>query len=173
MMTFFGTAGEIIQGETDTKLFSPHAYGEVIDSAGEVALRFGLVRPTLLSLFDIEDIEVYAFEIVKMPSLHRPIKFSPLPEYPGTRRELNFIMPEETPVAIITGLVKGSHDWISEVGINEIYRDENHIGADKKSVIVSFLIRNLEATITDEEAGKIQQIVIDALAEKGYSLRGV
>jgi phenylalanyl-tRNA synthetase beta subunit len=40
-----------------------------------------------------------------MPELHRPIKFSPLPEYPGTRRELNFIVPEQTPVAVVTGLV--------------------------------------------------------------------
>jgi len=57
--------------------------------------------------------------------------------------------------------------------VSEIYRDEKHIGTDKKSVIVSFLIQNPAATITDEEAGKIQQIVIGTLAEKGFSLRGV
>jgi len=173
MMTFFGTAGSISQGEWDTKLFSPHAYAEMLDDGGEVTLRFGLVRSTLLPLFDIENTDVYAFEIVKMPILHRPVKFLPLSEFPGTCRELNFILPESTPVAVVIELVGSVHDWISDVWVSEIYRDEKHIGTDKKSVIVSFLIQNPAATITDEEAGKIQQIVIGTLAEKGFSLRGV
>lgn len=108
-----------------------------------------------------------------MPELHRPIKFSPLPEYPGTRRELNFIMPEETPVAVVTGLVSGAHEWVSDVGINEIYRDENHIGKDKKSVVVSFLIRSTTSTITDEEAAKVQEAIVQKLDTEGYKLRGV
>lgn len=101
MMTFFGTPGVITQGVSDTKLFAPKAYSEIVDKSGEVVVRFGLVRPTLLPLFDIEGIDIYAFEIVKMPVLHRTIKFSSIPEYPGTRRELNFIIPETTPVATI------------------------------------------------------------------------
>lgn len=55
--------------------------------------------------------------------------------------------------------------------MSEIYRDEKHIGIDKKSVIVSFLIRNSAATITDEEAGKVQEAVIVKLATAGYHLR--
>jgi hypothetical protein len=82
MMTYFGTTGMITQGTGDTKLFAPQAYGEIVDDSGNVIIRFGLVRPTLLPVFDIDDIEVYAFEIVKMPELHRPIKFTPLVEFP-------------------------------------------------------------------------------------------
>jgi phenylalanyl-tRNA synthetase beta chain len=171
MMTYFGTPGMIAQGTSDTKLFAPQAYGEIVDESGDIALRFGLVRPTLLPLFDIDDIEVYAFEIVKMPELHRPMKFTPLVEFPGTRRELNVIMPESTPVAVVTAIVRASHDWVSDIGVTEIYRDESHIGIDKKSVIVSFLIRNNAATITDEEAAKIQETVISKLAENSYQLR--
>lgn len=40
METFFGTAGAIRQGMGDTKLFAPHAYAEMIDTKGDVALRF-------------------------------------------------------------------------------------------------------------------------------------
>jgi len=136
-----------------------------------VAIRFGLVRSTLLPLFDIDNIDVYAFEIVKMPELHRAIKFSPIPEYPGTRRELNFIVPEETPVAVVINLIRDAHEWIFDIGVNEIYRDEKHIGKDKKSVVVSFLIRNPETTITDDEASKIQEIVVQKLNSGGYKLR--
>lgn len=170
-MTFFGMPGNIVQGTSDTKLFAPKAYGEILDDAGEVTLRFGLVRPTLLPLFDIENIDVYAFEIVKMPELHRSIKFTPIAEFPGTRREFNFIMPETTPVTTLVGLVRESHEWLSDIGVTEIYRDERHIGVDKKSVIISLLIRNPEKTITDEEAQKVQEIVLTQLSEKGYQLR--
>lgn len=163
MMTYFGTPGMIAQGASDTKLFAPKAYGEIVDESGEVAVRFGLVRPTLLPLFDIEGIDVYAFEIVKMPALHRAIKFTPLVEFPGTRREFNFIMPETTPVATLVNLVRESHEWISDIGITEIYRDEKHIGIDKKSVVISLLIRNPEKTITDEEAGKVQEVILQKL----------
>jgi phenylalanyl-tRNA synthetase beta chain len=173
MMTYFGTPGMIAQGTSDTKLFAPQAYGEIVDESGDIALRFGLVRPTLLPLFDIDDIEVYAFEIVKMPELHRPMKFTPIVEFPGTRRELNVIMPESTPVAVVTAIVRASHDWVSDIGVTEIYRDESHIGIDKKSVVVSFLIRNNAATITDEEAAKVQETVISKLGESNYQLRGV
>lgn len=166
MMTYFGTAGMIAQGTSDTKLFAPQAYGEIVDESGDIALRFGLVRPTLLPLFDIDQIDVYAFEIVKMPELHRPIKFTPIVEFPGTRRELNIIMPESTPVAVVTAIVRASHEWVSDIGVSEIYRDESHIGIDKKSVVVSFLIRNNVATITDEEAAKVQDLVIQKLAKK-------
>ncbi len=171
MMTYFGTPGMIAQGTSDTKLFAPQAYGEIVDESWDIALRFGLVRPTLLPLFDIDDIEVYAFEIVKMPELHRPMKFTPIVEFPGTRRELNVIMPEPTPVAVVTAIVRASHEWVSDIGVTEIYRDESHIGIDKKSVVVSFLIRNNAATITDEEALKVQETVISKLGENGYQLR--
>jgi len=60
--------------------------------------------------------------------------------------------------------VRGSHEWIFDIGVNEIYRDEKHIGIDKKSVVVSFLIRNPETTITDEAAAKVQEVVVQRLA---------
>jgi phenylalanyl-tRNA synthetase beta chain len=173
MMTYFGAPGMITQGTSDTKLFAPKAYGEIVDESGEVTVRFGLVRPTLLPLFDIEGIDVYAFEIVKMPELHRVIKFIPLIEFPGTRREFNFIMPETTPVATLLELVRTSHEWISDIWVTEIYRDEKHIGIDQKSVVISLLIRNPEKTITDEEAQEVQEAVVAQLSEKGYQLRWV
>ena len=81
-------------------------------------------------------------------------------------------MSETTPVAVITDLVRASHEWVSDIGISEIYRDETHIGAHKKSVVVSLLIRNPEATITDSEALKIQETIVQKLDTEGYKLRG-
>ncbi len=106
-----------------------------------------------------------------MPILDRPIRFAPISEFPGTRREFNFIMPESTPVATLTTLVKNAHNWISDISVAEIYRDEKHIGQDKKSVVISLLIRNPETTITDEEALKVQEALVQDLAKVGYLLR--
>ncbi len=136
-------------------------------------VRFGLIRPTLLPLFDISDIEVYAFEIVTLPDIHRTTKYAPIIEYPGTKREFNIIMSEETPVKVVLDIVEQSHKWVSDITISEIYRDPAHIGENKKSVIVSLLVQNPAATITDEEAGKIQETIIMNLDKEGYKLRGI
>lgn len=82
-------------------------------------------------------------------------------------------MPEDTPVKVALDIVSRSHEWISDVSVSEIYRDPTHIGDNKKSVIVSLLIQNPTATITDEEAQKIQETIVKNIAEKGYNLRGV
>lgn len=73
---------------------------------------------------------------------------------------------------VILDIAAQSHDWVSDITVSEIYRDPIHIGQDKKSVVISFLLQNPQATITDEEAGKIQETIISNLAEKGYKLRG-
>lgn len=171
--TFFGIQGNIIQSETSGKLFAPHACGEILDDDKNVLVRFWLVRPTLLPLFDIADIEIYAFEIITLPALHRPIQFISLIEYPGTIREFNIIIPENTPVKTILDIVKESHNWISKIWVSEIYRDPTHIGEGKKSVVVSLLIQNPNTTITDEEAIEIQKTIIHNLGDKGYEIRGV
>ena len=93
-------------------------------------------------------------------------------EYPGTKRELNIIMPEETAVKVILDIVAQSHEWVSNITVSEIYRDPVHIGENKKSVVISLLIQNPTTTITDDEAGKIQEIIITQLTEKEYKLRG-
>ncbi len=107
------------------------------------------------------------------PDIHRTTKYTPIIEYPGTQREFNIIMPEETPVKVVLDIVEQSHDWVSNITVSEIYRDPTHIGENQKSVIVSLLIQNPTATITDEEAGKIQETIIANLAEKGYKIRGL
>lgn len=104
--TFFGIPGEIVQEETSNTLFAPKACGSMINTDGTVLVRFGLVKPTLLPLFDIENIDVYAFEIVTLPDIHRTTKYIPIVEYPGTRREFNIIMPEEIPVKVVLDIVK-------------------------------------------------------------------
>gem|GEM_PF-3182825 len=80
--TFFGIESEIVQSTEPSKIFAPKACGEIINSDNRVLVRFGLVRPTLLPLFDITELEVYAFEIITLPDIHRPIKFTSLAEYP-------------------------------------------------------------------------------------------
>ncbi len=82
-------------------------------------------------------------------------------------------MPEETPVKVILDIIRHSHEWISDVQVSEIYRDSTHIGENKKSVVVSLLIQNPTATITDEEAGKIKETIISNLDKEGYKIRGV
>jgi phenylalanyl-tRNA synthetase beta subunit len=56
--------------------------------------------------------------------------------------------------------------------VDSIYRDEEKIGSDKKSVSFSFILSNTEWTINDEEALSVQNLIIHNMKEKGYNLRG-
>ncbi|MEI6710734.1 MAG: hypothetical protein WCK88_00185 [bacterium] len=43
--------------------------------------------------------------MVTLPDIHRTTKYTPIIEYPGTKRELNIIMPEDTPVKVLLDIV--------------------------------------------------------------------
>lgn len=151
--TFFGVTGQLNQVDDMHPLFAPRASGTLTHpETGDTLVRYGLVRPTLLPLFDISGIDIFAFECVKFPSNSRTIKVIPPSDYPGTHRELNVLTPEETPVSSLLRIIEKSHSWISHLSVSEIYRDPIHIGEGMKSVVIGFDIADPDETITDEQA---------------------
>lgn len=168
---YFGVQGVLSQG-TDTVLFAPRASGQILHpETHEILLEYGLIRPTLLPLYEIDTLDIYAFEIIKLPRGNHEHQFAPLQEYPGTHRELNIIAPEETPVSDIIHIIQWVNSWIHDFSVVEIYRDINHIGQDMKSVVIGFEITNPNWTITDEEAATIQTSIIAELQWREYKIR--
>jgi phenylalanyl-tRNA synthetase beta subunit len=47
------------------------------------------------------------------------------------------------------------------------------LGAGKKSVNFAFTLSNHDDTISDEDAMKVQYMVIEEMGKKGYELRGI
>ena len=60
---------------------------------------------------------------------------------------------------------------IGEINVLDIYRSEEKLGKDKKSIVFSVVIQNPEKTLTDEEALIVQNKIVAKLKDKSIELR--
>ncbi len=90
----------------------------------------------------------------------------PISKYQTISRELNFLLPENTPTGEIAADISAVHPWIQNIVVDSVYRDVEKIGSKKKSVNFSFLLSNTEGTINDESALSVQNQIIDMMKEK-------
>lgn len=59
--------------------------------------------------------------------LDRETRFHPISKYQTILRELNFILPENTPTGDIAHIIDATHPWIQDVHVDSIYRDSQKI----------------------------------------------
>lgn len=137
-------------------------------------LEFGKIHPAVAENFWLPT-DIFYFEANFNTLLDaftkKEVFFHPISKYQTIRRELNFLLPENTPTGEIARDIDASHPWIGQVVVDSIYQDEEKIGSDKKSVSFSFILSNTEWTINDEEALSVQNLIIHNMKEKGYNLR--
>lgn len=100
-------------------------------------------------------------------------KFVPISPYQPITRELNFILPKKVETGEIARKIAEVHPWIRDVVVDSIFEDAEKIGENLRSVNFSFVIQSPDATLNDDETGKIQESVIAKIAEAGYKLRGM
>lgn len=168
-----GVTTNLTQG-TDIAWLHPNKSG-IYTVDGAPLISFGSLHPQTAAAFGLSDARVLVFEIdaVKLASLvaTASLSFSEIPKYPGVTRELNFVLAERTPVQEVIEKIAHVSPLLSDFSVADIFRDEQKVGVDKKSVTFSFTIRNPEKTITDEEALAIQNTIIKKLEKEGVELR--
>lgn len=99
------------------------------------------------------------------------IKYSPLPKFPATTRDLSLIVDDEIPVAELEKAIKGAVGKILEkVTLFDVYKGKQ-IADGKKSVSYSISMRSHEGTLTDEQADSAVKKALKALANIGAELR--
>lgn len=131
----------------------------------EVATAFGLRGDILYFEADFQTLEYHLS--------NKDIRFQPISRYQTLPRELNFVMPTHTPTGEVARIIDSLHPWIRNVTVASVYEDNIRIGVGKKSVNFSFTLSNLDATISDDEALKVQNLTIDAMKNHGFELRGI
>ena len=82
-------------------------------------------------------------------------------------------MTESTRTGEIATTISALHPWIRDITVDSIFRDDDKIGTDKKSVNFAFSLQSDESTISDDEAMNIQTMIIEKMAEQGIAIRGV
>jgi len=104
----------------------------------------------------------------------KPVRrFEPLPKYPGTRRDLAVVVDEAVTAGELMRTVRdaGAPAFESVAAFDEYTGPQ--VGAGKKSIALAVMLRRLDTTITDDEADRSVDRIVQRLHETfGASLRG-
>jgi phenylalanyl-tRNA synthetase beta chain len=140
-----------------------------------IILNFGRIHPAVAENFEVPSDTLYFeadFETLLTHARDKDTRFSPISKYQTIPRELNFVMEKNTPTGDVARHLSSFHPWITDVIVDSVYEDEAKVGVGKKSVNFAFMLVNHDATISDEEALRVQNLVIEEMKGKGYNLRG-
>ncbi|MCK9272172.1 phenylalanine--tRNA ligase subunit beta [Candidatus Gracilibacteria bacterium] len=155
--------------------FHPNKSGNFVLENGKKLVTFGYINPIVASNFSLDDSNLIYFEIdfnlLFDNYLASNLEFSEISKFPGIDRELNFVIPEKTPVGEIIEVINNSDILIRNTRVIDIYRNEEKVGENKKSITFSVFIQDFEKTMTDDIALIIQNKIIANLAKTGVELR--
>jgi len=146
----FDYAAEIVCGE------------RVIGVLGQVAAKFArelkAKNPILLALIQVADL----FKI-KVP----PVTYAPLSQFPATSRDIAFVAPEAlTHQEVVDFIGKAKLKALEKIELFDIFRDDQAVGAGKKSLAYSLTFRHPDRTLTDEEVNAGMEKLRERLAKE-------
>jgi phenylalanyl-tRNA synthetase beta chain len=142
---------------------------------GQKLVSMGIVSPALCRRFGIKQQVVAAeiswpvlFEIVKRDK----VGFKELPRFPEVRRDLALLLDESVSFADLRAAAfKQAKKLLKQVGLFDVYRGDK-IPEGKKQYALSFVIRDEEKTLTDQDTERIMQRLLDVFCKEfGAALR--
>ena len=118
--------------------------------------------------------DVWALEVVlpsELPS--RPVaRYQPLPQYPGTERDLALLVPREVPASEIAGAIRESAgEHLQTVELFDVYEGEG-VADGARSLAFRLRFRSRKRTLKDKEVDKATRAVLARLEEMGVGSRG-
>ena len=120
----------------------------------------GQVNPAYARKFGVKQ-PVFAAEI-DWPALldlvrRDKIGFSELPKFPAVRRDLALLLDEKVSYADLRAAAfKQAKKLLRQVGLFDVYRGDK-IPAGKKQYALSFVIQDLEKTLTDQDTERVME----------------
>lgn len=125
---------------------------------GQVLVTMGVVNPSLCRSFGIRQ-QVVAAEIswpVLLDLVSRnKVGFKELPKFPEVRRDLALLLDENVSYADLRAAAfKQAKKLLRQVGLFDVYRGDK-IPAGKKQYALSFVIRDEERTLTDQDTERL------------------
>ncbi len=114
-----------------------------------LARRFGIKQPVFAAEIDWPAL----FELVKRDK----VSFSELPKFPAVRRDLALLLDEQVCYADLRAAAfKQAKKLLRQVGLFDVYRGDK-IPAGKKQYALSFVIQDLEKTLTDQDTERVME----------------
>ena len=90
----------------------------------------------------------------------KPVQVTTPGKYPTVRRDLALVVEQAVSFADIERLArKAAKQLLTEVNLFDVYRNEEQLGAGRKSYAVSFLFESAERTLRDKEVDKAMRSI--------------
>jgi phenylalanyl-tRNA synthetase beta chain len=143
---------------------------------GEQAGYVGELHPTLVERFGISG-PVAVFELnVTLLEGHVPgpaIAVS-VPDTPPLRQDIALVVPDEHLAGDVVAAARAAGgELLRDVSVFDVYRDEQALGAGRRSLALRLTFQADDRTLTDDEVLPLRSAVVDALASRfGGVLRG-
>jgi phenylalanyl-tRNA synthetase beta chain len=142
---------------------------------GKKLLTMGRINPALARRFGIKQ-PVYAAEI-EWPALFELVKrdkvaFKELPKFPEVRRDLALLLDENVSYEKLNAsALRVGKNLIRQVSLFDVYRGDK-IPAGKKQYAMSFVLQDLEKTLTDADVERVMNKLLSTFQnEYGAILR--
>lgn len=157
---------------TDDPSFHPGRCAKVY--AGDVFLgTVGQLHPKAAEAFDLPcEGYIAAISAKALQSVRGGIvRYKSLPRFPGSTRDLAVVCAEDVPVQELEDAIRaGAGELLESIRLFDIYRSEA-LGAEKKSVAFSILLRDPTRTLKDTDADAAMERAVAALNKIGATLR--
>ena len=147
----------------------------VLKLGGRTLVTFGEANALLTKGFRMRHPLIIAqFELDALMGMSKKaVKYTALPQYPATSRDVSFVAPAGLTHQQIVSLIEKLHlPGLEKVAIFDIFENEKVLGKGRRSFAYNITFRNPDRTITDDEGNALQEKIRQALAAlPGVELR--
>ncbi len=134
----------------------------------------GKVCDKLREEFDVDETYIFELNFLNLTNHARvDVKFTPLPKYPASFRDIAIVVNEEIRCADLMSVIMGEGEGIvDKVELFDIYRGEQ-IGEGRKSMAFSITYRLSDRTLKDDEVNELHERISRKLTSQfnGYIRR--
>jgi phenylalanyl-tRNA synthetase beta chain len=142
---------------------------------GKKLVEFGVVSGKVLKAFGIENPVYYAdfsMDVLFVELKNNKVTFAGLPKYPEVRRDLALLIDKSVQFNQLRDLAyRSERKLLQSVDLFDVYEGKG-VPEGKKSYAISYILRDDEKTLNDQQIEKIMQKLVSAYErELGARLR--
>ena len=150
-------------------------YGLQYMRGGKQLVKFGSVAATALKLVDVDKEVFYAdfnFDLLLTLARKNKIVFQDISKFPAVRRDLSMLIDKNVSFGTLKSIAqKTERKLLKEINVFDVYEGDK-LPVGKKSYALSFIIEDMEKTLTDKAIDAImQKLIYNLEKEAGAEIR--
>jgi phenylalanyl-tRNA synthetase beta chain len=151
------------------------AYGLQYNRGNKTLVKFGSVASASLKKADVSKEVFYAdfnFDLILTLARKNKIVYQDISKFPAVRRDLSMLIDKNISFSTLKQIAqKTERKLLKEVNVFDVYEGDK-LPAGKKSYAMSFIIEDIEKTLTDKAIDAImQKLIYNLEKEAGAEIR--